>query len=84
MTHIYRNRSDDERGVDELHYCTACDGYYGVPHDNSHCREGRAATWRRDQCACRFCKEAGGKPIEGPFGVAKMRMVTRDNPLVFP
>lgn len=69
MAHIYRNRSDDTRPVEELHFCAACDGYYGVPHTNSHCQRRETSTWMSDSCACRFCRRRHGKPIEGAFGV---------------
>ena len=66
---IYRNRSDDNRPVEALHFCRSCGGYYGVPHTNSHCKKGTTAPWRPQDCACRFCKQAMGDPIQGAFGV---------------
>ena len=65
---VYRNRADDDRTPDQLYYCRKCGGYYGVPHEFSHCQREETATWLADQCACRFCREATGKPIEGAFG----------------
>lgn len=66
--HVYRNREDDRRTRSELHYCSACDGWYGVPHDRSHCQEGGGPGWKPETCACRVCCEFVGRPIEGPFG----------------
>lgn len=68
MTHVYRNRSDDRRPLDELHYCSSCDGWYGVPHGGSHCQTGSTARWRPEACACRFCCEATGRPVQGASG----------------
>lgn len=67
--HVYRNRSDDNRSADELYYCDACTGWYGVQHDTNHCQSGGKANWRPQQCACRFCCEATGRPIQGGYGL---------------
>lgn len=67
LVHVYRNRPDDQRGPDELHYCTACHGWYGIPHDDSHCQDGVLPVDNR-ACACALCREFNGKPIEGGFG----------------
>jgi hypothetical protein len=66
---VYRNRPDDDRGPDELHFCSHCNGWYGVSHDNSHCQEDRPAGGRSQKdCACRFCKEAEGRAPTGEYG----------------
>lgn len=66
--HIYRNRQDDHRTKSELHFCIPCGGWYGVPHEFSHCQERVSAHLGADMCACRFCCEQTGRPVEGPFG----------------
>lgn len=66
--HVYRNRVDDRRGPDLMYFCPACNGWYGVPHTGSHCRNGDSARWRPQDCACRFCKAATGQPIQGRHG----------------
>jgi hypothetical protein len=68
MSHVYRNRSDDGRTSAEMVYCKACDGFYGVPHDYSHCQDKTIRHWNSQGCACRFCREANGKPIQGTHG----------------
>jgi len=65
---VYRNRSDDQRGPGEMHYCSHCNGWYGVPHDNSHCQRDRPTDFGSKDCACRFCREKHGKPVTGVFG----------------
>ncbi len=46
------------------HWCTTCQGYYGVPHDGIHSGDS-AHPWGnlfgRNQCACRPCKIATGR-----------------------
>lgn len=64
---VYRNRSDDLRTRSELVFCEPCGGWYGVPHDMSHCQQQMPETKPR-QCACRFCRETSGLPVEGSFG----------------
>jgi hypothetical protein len=66
--HVYRNRRDDVRGREALHFCRSCGGWYGVPHTGSHCQRGATDTWAVTRCACRFCREAAGLPVEGSFG----------------
>ena len=65
--HVYRNRPDDRRTKSELHFCLACEGWYGVPHDDSHCQQ-RVARLPVHNCACRFCREYAGRPVEGDYG----------------
>ena len=65
--HIYRNRQDDKRRPHQLHFCSACSGWYGVSHDDCHCQQGDARY--PYSCACRFCRSASGKPIEGSYGI---------------
>jgi hypothetical protein len=67
MIFVYRNREDDKRGPDKLHFCAACGGWYGVPHTNSHCQTGTPALFPQN-CACRFCKEETNQRIEGTWG----------------
>lgn len=68
--HIYRNRPDDIRPRGQMHFCRKCGGWYGVPHDNNHCQRGTYASgWRSESCACRFCREKAGRPVEGDYGV---------------
>jgi hypothetical protein len=69
--HVYRNRDDDRREPDELYYCASCTGWYGVPHTDSHCQQRRPGGLgsRENACACRFCSEATGRPIEGRYGI---------------
>ena len=64
--HIYRNRPDDFR--DDRYFCTPCGGWYGVPHDDNHCQQRRPAMWNPEFCACRFCRESQGAPVEGDYG----------------
>lgn len=68
--HVYRNRRDDRRLRSELHFCIPCGGWYGVPHDNSHCQQRKTAVWgfTISACACRFCREESGRPVEGSYG----------------
>jgi hypothetical protein len=68
MSHVYKNRSDDDRTSADMVYCKACDGFYGVPHDNSHCRKGLPSMWNVTNCACRVCRESQGLPIQGTYG----------------
>lgn len=66
--HVYRNRPDDDRLRDSLVFCDACGGWYGVPHDGSHCQSGGTAKFLPSQCACAFCRRSVGRRIEGTFG----------------
>lgn len=68
--HVYRNRPDDKRSRGELHFCSACNGWYGVPHSDSHCSTEGTAAWgsTRSACACRYCCEATGRPVQGRYG----------------
>ena len=59
-------RLEPSVGVD---YCEACDGYYGVPHIGNHCQDGQPSKYRPEQCACRPCCEASGRPIQGAYGL---------------
>jgi hypothetical protein len=67
---VYRNRDDDDRGPDQLHFCRPCGGWYGVPHTNSHCQKRTADELfnRHLSCACRFCRERALKPVQGTYG----------------
>ena len=65
---VYRNRPDDRRRPSEMHFCSHCNGWYGVSHDNSHCQQDRALDYGARDCACRFCREAYNKPVTGDFG----------------
>src|SRR6478735_11389822 len=64
---VYRNRPDDRRRPSEMHFCSHCNGWYGVSHEYSHYHKDTAATWARD-CACRFCREAMNQPVTGRYG----------------
>ena len=67
--HVYRNRADDDRGPADLHFCKACNGWYGVPHSTSHCQHPRKyPRWRGENCACAECRTEHGQPIEGTHG----------------
>jgi hypothetical protein len=68
LVHVYRNRSDDNRTTADLHFCSSCEGWYGVPHTDGHCKKRGTARWRPEACACRFCKEATHRPIQGAHG----------------
>ena len=68
MVHIYRNRSDDHRSARDLHFCPACKGWYGVPHDMNHCQHPRKHFRRAANCACAPCRTEAGRPIQGEFG----------------
>lgn len=68
IVHVYRNRPDDRRTRTDLHFCHACGGWYGVPHAMSHCQT-QGIAGRPGQCACRFCCEADGRPIQGRYGL---------------
>ena len=66
--HVYRNNLDDKRGPDELHFCHQCEGWYGVPHEGSHCQRRLSAWWPKGTCACRFCRIRDELPIAGDYG----------------
>lgn len=66
--HVYRNRQDDDRTRDELQYCYWCGGWYGVSHVGCHCNKRSIATFNPKDCACRFCCQYTGRPIQGRYG----------------
>ena len=65
--HVYKIRKDDLREREDLHFCTHCKGWYGIPHYGLHCQEDRPSQYPVT-CACRFCKQKIGVPITGEFG----------------
>lgn len=64
--HVYQNR-EDGYGLEDMHFCEPCNGYYGVPHRFDHDNHKRRIEYRHN-CACRFHREAAGLPREGEFG----------------
>jgi hypothetical protein len=69
MVHVYRNRDDDDRPREEMHFCEPCNGWYGVPHTMSHCQRRMPAGFgEAAQCACAFCRIAHRTPVEGRYG----------------
>lgn len=67
--HVYRNRADDNRQRHDLVFCHHCNGWYGVPHTGSHCNQHTADPRSKPgHCACRFCCQRDGRPIEGRHG----------------
>jgi hypothetical protein len=53
------------------HWCAACEGFYGVPHDyGCHTKEvkaGRGTNPNPGQCACRFCQVAKAENLGAAY-----------------